>query len=283
MRSSRLPSPLCGLLCLLGLLCACVQPSRSASPAPLADVLEARVLRIHDGDTIVVRTSGRNETIRLLGVDCPEITHSRQAMEHFGPEATAFTRSLVDGKMVTLHADPMADRRDKYDRLLRYVTLADGRMLNALLIEEGYCRVIEWFPFENREAFTRLETAARRAARGLWQASTARGIPAPEDGSRPALISWQEAENYYGQTVTVAGEVVATRNTGKACFLNFHRDWKRTFTAVIFAGNFGRFPSPPEDLYLGHEVRVTGRVREYRGKPEIVVDAPSQIHIMNGD
>ena len=168
-----------------------------------------------------------------------------------------------------MHIDPLADLRDKYDRLLRYVTLADGRMLNALLIEEGYCRVIEWFPFEEREAFTQLESLAREAARGLWQASP--------------VISWKEAEKFYGREVTVAGKVIETRNTGKVCFLNFHQDWKRTFTAVIFARNFGRFPSPPEILYLGHEVQVTGRVREYRHKPQIVVKAPSQIHIMDSD
>lgn len=282
-RSSRTSCRLFRLLCLLSLLCACLQPTRSESPAQLADVLEARVLRIHDGDTIVVRTSAREETVRLLGVDCPEIAHPQQVVEHFGPQATAFTRSLVEGTTVELRIDPLADRRDKYGRLLRYVTLEDGRTLNALLIEEGYCRVIEWFPFEEREAFTRLQAAARRAARGLWQVSTAQEISAPRDGSRSALISWKEAEDYYGQTVTVAGKVVAAKNTGKACFLNFHPDWKRTFTAVIFASDFGRFPSAPEDLFLGREVRVTGRVREYRGKPEMVIEAPSQIRIVDGD
>ncbi len=268
-RSPRTSCRLFRLLCLLSLLCACIQPSRSESSTQRAHVLEARVLHIHDGDTIVVRTSGREETVRLLGVDCPEITHPRQAVEHFGPEASAFTRGLVEGTTVELHIDPLADLRDKYDRLLRYVTLADGRMLNALLIEEGYCRVIEWFPFEEREAFTQLESLAREAARGLWQASP--------------VISWKEAEKFYGREVTVAGKVIETRNTGKVCFLNFHQDWKRTFTAVIFARNFGRFPSPPEILYLGHEVQVTGRVREYRHKPQIVVKAPSQIHIMDSN
>lgn len=93
-------------------------------------------------------------------------------------------------------------------------------------------------------------------------------------------ISWEEAAAHYGQTVWVRGTVVAANNTEKACFLNFHRNWKRYFTAVIFASDFGRFPEPPEKLYLNREVRIFGRVREYQGKPEIIVESPEQIEII---
>lgn len=93
-------------------------------------------------------------------------------------------------------------------------------------------------------------------------------------------ISWEEAASYYGQTVRVRGTVVAANNTGKVCFLNFHRNWKRYFTAVIFASDFDRFPGPPEKLYLNREVRVYGLVREYQGKPEIIVESPEQIEII---
>jgi len=93
-------------------------------------------------------------------------------------------------------------------------------------------------------------------------------------------ISWEEAANYYGQTVWVRGKVVAANNTGKVCFLNFHRNWKRYFTVVIFASSFSRFPEPPERLYLNKEIRVYGRIREYQGKPEIIVESPDQIEII---
>ncbi|MGB9907273.1 MAG: hypothetical protein ACPLRR_07820 [Candidatus Saccharicenans sp.] len=99
-------------------------------------------------------------------------------------------------------------------------------------------------------------------------------------GATVKEISWEEAENYYGQTVWVRGTVVAANNTGKVCFLNFHRNWRRYFTAVIFASDFHRFSQLPEKLYLNREVRVYGRVREYQGKPEIIVDRPEQIEII---
>jgi|YNPBryunderm2012_1023409.scaffolds.fasta_scaffold00119_13 DNA/RNA endonuclease YhcR with UshA esterase domain len=93
-------------------------------------------------------------------------------------------------------------------------------------------------------------------------------------------ISWEEATDYLGQTVWVRGKVVATHNSGKACFLNFHRNWRRYFTVVIFASNFHLFPKRPEDLFLNREIRVYGQIREYQGKPEIIVESPEQIEII---
>lgn len=94
------------------------------------------------------------------------------------------------------------------------------------------------------------------------------------------VISWKDAAKYYGQEKTVEGTIVATRNTGKACFLNFSEDWKTDFTAVIFASDLGKFPANPETYYKGKKVKVTGNVQEYQGKPEIIVKRPGQIKIV---
>ncbi len=102
--------------------------------------------------------------------------------------------------------------------------------------------------------------------------------PGPE---KVEEISWEQAASYYGKTVWVRGIVVAANNTGKVCFLNFHRNWRRYFTVVIFASDFHRFPQPPEKLYLNREIRVYGLVREYQGKPEIIVSSPDQIQIID--
>jgi DNA/RNA endonuclease YhcR with UshA esterase domain len=93
-------------------------------------------------------------------------------------------------------------------------------------------------------------------------------------------ITWREAGRYLGQRVTVAGEVVRTYNSGKAAFLNFAKDYQGTFTVVIFADDFAKWSQAPEELYRDQLVRVTGKVKEYRGAPEIIVDDPTQIEIM---
>lgn len=93
-------------------------------------------------------------------------------------------------------------------------------------------------------------------------------------------ISWEDADQYYGKYCCVKGKIVATFNSGKACFLNFHKNWKRYFTAVIFASDFHKFPPNPEDYYLNKEVKVYGLIKEYQGKPEIILRSPEQIKII---
>lgn len=94
------------------------------------------------------------------------------------------------------------------------------------------------------------------------------------------VISWQDAAKHYEEYTTVEGTIVVTHNSGKACFLNFHPDYKRYFTAVIFASDFSRFPANPENYYYGKKVHVSGYIKEYKGKPEIILNDPSQIEIL---
>jgi len=94
------------------------------------------------------------------------------------------------------------------------------------------------------------------------------------------VISWQDAAKHYEEYTTVEGTIVVTHNSGKACFLNFHPDYKRYFTAVIFASDFSRFPANPENYYYGKRIRVTGYIKEYKGKPEIILNDPSQIEVL---
>lgn len=99
----------------------------------------------------------------------------------------------------------------------------------------------------------------------------------------PKVIPFEEAADYIGQEATVEGEVVATYNSGKVVFLNFHEDYRHYFKVVMFPEAWPLFPQPPEELYLHQRVRVTGRIKEYEGAPEIIVESPEQIVILEGE
>jgi hypothetical protein len=119
--------------------------------------------------------------------------------------------------------------------------------------------------------------------RGFYRAAdkpTATGETAADTPATAGVISWEDADQYYGKIMSVEGTVVATHNTGKVCFLNFHKNWKRYFTAVIFESDFEKFQAPPDEYYLFKKVRVRGLIKEYKGKPEIIVNHPSQIEII---
>jgi micrococcal nuclease len=130
----------------------------------------ARVLRVVDGDTILVAVSGREERVRYIGVDTPETVKPNTRVQCFGKRASAANHRLVDGRAVRLVAD--AEARDRYGRLLAYVYRADdGLFVNEALIRRGYATTLTIAPnvrFADR--FAALAGQARDAGRGLWSA-----------------------------------------------------------------------------------------------------------------
>lgn len=129
-----------------------------------------RITRFDDGDTIAVDMNGRNETIRFIGVDTPETHDPRKAVQCFGKAAAGFTRQFIGGSNVRLEADPLNTNRDRYNRLLRYVYLPDGRLVNAEIIKQGYGFAYLGFPFSKSEDFAQYQRKARENERGLWSA-----------------------------------------------------------------------------------------------------------------
>ncbi|MBP7018682.1 thermonuclease family protein [Candidatus Saccharibacteria bacterium] len=127
-----------------------------------------RVNKVNDGDTITVDMGGTAEKIRFIGVDTPETHHPSKPVQCFGEAAAKFTMDLIGDKGVRLESDPLNDNRDRYDRLLRYVYLPDGKMVNTELVKQGYGFAYTSFPLEKADEFERLETEARNANRGLW-------------------------------------------------------------------------------------------------------------------
>jgi micrococcal nuclease len=127
-----------------------------------------RVVRVIDGDTIIVARGSSRDTIRLLGVDTPEVHHPRKPVQCYGPEASAFTKARLDGQLVRLEDD--VERRDVYGRRLAYVYVHGHRFEDTLLVH-GYARLLVIEP-NHAHARTMLEEelAARRHRVGLWGA-----------------------------------------------------------------------------------------------------------------
>lgn len=129
----------------------------------------AFVTRVVDGDTIKVFLNGKNETVRLIGIDTPETVDPRRPVQCFGKEASNKTKSVLDKKNIFLEADPSQGNRDKYHRLLRYVFLSDGTNFNKLLIEEGFAHEYTYFlPYKYQAEFKLAEKQARENKKGLW-------------------------------------------------------------------------------------------------------------------
>ena len=108
-----------------------IEPPSTTGTVPVA--------RVVDGDTIDVTIWGETRRVRLLLVDTPEVFGGTEC---YGPEASEYVRSLLpEGSAVRLERD--VTDKDSFGRLLRYVYLEDGRMLNELLLEGGYATLYD--------------------------------------------------------------------------------------------------------------------------------------------
>lgn len=122
-----------------------------------------------DGDTVAVNMNGKVETIRFIGVDTPETHKPNTPVQCYGPAAAAYTKSQIGSDSVRLVSDSLSTDRDRYGRLLRYVYLADGELLEDKLIKNGYGFYYPYFPFSKSDQFAADEKEAQAAKRGLWE------------------------------------------------------------------------------------------------------------------
>ena len=132
---------------------------------------QVTVERVVDGDTVVVHLGGRDEHVRLIGIDTPETVDPRRPVQCFGKEASNRTKALLPkGTAVRLERD--VEARDRYGRLLAYVyRVEDGTFVNLALAEEGYAQSLTIPPnVAYADRFAAAVADARRAGRGLWGA-----------------------------------------------------------------------------------------------------------------
>lgn len=130
------------------------------------------VTQFEDGDTLLVDMHGVEEKVRFIGVDTPETKDPRKPVQCFGKAASQFTKSLIGDQPVRLEADPTNTNRDRYGRLLRYVYLPDGTLVNLEIIKQGYGFAYVGFPVQKLEEFKAAQTEARTNNRGLWAGCT---------------------------------------------------------------------------------------------------------------
>lgn len=143
----------------------------------VAQQLSGRVAWIYDGDTLLVDDIGK---VRLLGIDTPETERSARDqfyidkfaipakhLRQVARDAKQYAIKTVKGQLVKLQTEQIT--RDKYGRLLAYVQLADGQLLNRLLLEKGLAAVFRRYDFQRKEDFLAAERSARQQQLGLWQ------------------------------------------------------------------------------------------------------------------
>jgi micrococcal nuclease len=140
-----------------------------------------RLVRIVDGDTFIIQYNGKNEKLRLTGIDTPEASNNPKARRDSDRKNTSleeilekckrskyFAKALLAGeKYIYLEFD--VQKRDRYRRILAYVYLSDGRMINELMLKAGYAALMTVPPnVKYKGRFLKAYREARVKKRGLW-------------------------------------------------------------------------------------------------------------------
>jgi micrococcal nuclease len=131
-------------------------------------------VRVVDGDTIIVLLDGRQQRVRLIGINSPELNKPDGPIECYATEAATRTSALVDQASDHVQLERDTSETDQYGRLLRYVWLLnpDGKqMLNQELVEGGFARAIAYRPdIKYQSVLNHEQSAAIEQNLGLWKA-----------------------------------------------------------------------------------------------------------------
>ncbi len=230
---------------------------------------EYTVESVIDGDTVILE--GVDTHVRYLGIDTPEIPLEDSPGDPFSLDAKNLNEILVAGKRVKLEFDK--EKYDEYGRMLAYV-FADGVFVNGNIARNGLARAFIIKPNDKyANVIYQAQVQAKRERKGIWGNLS---NVAPHSENKNFIIEPSQASRYIGQRVVVSGKIRDFRKSEKVLSLKIYD----ALDIVIFSGdweNFKFFDINPEKYYLGKQVEVIGRVKVYKGKPQIVISHPISI------
>jgi micrococcal nuclease len=134
--------------------------------SPHSHAEQYQASRVVDGDTIIVKKGDTKLTIRLVGIDAPEVSHAKnEPGQPFSQQSTKHLAGLVLNKTV----DIKSHGPDRYGRTLGEVFL-DGNNINLEMVKSGLAEVYRGIPAkgQNMEPYWKAEEEARRAGKGMW-------------------------------------------------------------------------------------------------------------------
>ena len=150
-----------------------------------------KVINIVDGDTVDINIRDgkfKHTRIRLLGVDTPEVANKKYKGMYYGREATEFVRQLALGKKVTVIIDSVSDVRDRYNRLLAYLKLEDGRVVNEEIVRKGFGYSDLRFKHSDYDKYKKLQDKAIAGKIGLWKEVKKEQLPKWLQREHPGIL-----------------------------------------------------------------------------------------------
>ena len=197
-----------------------------------------RVLSVVDGDTIMIDYYGKEESLRLIGINTPEVDGPYTKAECYGEEASAFSKKYLENQWVAIEGDFTQSNRDKYDRLLRYVYLTDVDF-GGFLISRGYAYEYTYdAEYDKREKYLSLQESAEAEGRGFWAAGACDSNDASEDddesSSEDVVVVPDSNSNSEESCLNIKGNI--SIKTGEKIY---HLPWQEYYDETIISPEYG--------------------------------------------
>lgn len=246
--------------------CSTDTGSTKGSTIPAGQSETATVTRTVDGDTVhLFFSDGRTGTLRILGIDTPEVTPEGndpgkfkgitdlEYLSLWGEEAASYTREKLNGKEVTIYYDPAAGSRDTYGRLLATVILPDGTNHGEDLIRRGLARVFTPETFALKDHYLSVQDEAMGARSGIWS-SVAPGM----DGAGQVAIVSVHYNAAGDDAANLNDEYITIRNGGTvpADLTSWHISDSDSFSYTLPAGTLS--PGDVMRIHVGDGTASTG-------------------------
>jgi micrococcal nuclease len=132
--------------------------------AAASELREARIIAVNDGDTVTLVMQGKKYRTRLIGIDAPEM-----GQEPWGRTARAYLRTILKAEHWNVLVETDVEHYDKYNRLLVYLWSKDKKLINEMMVRDGYAVT---YPFKlnsrYRDRFKKAERSAQEKHIGIW-------------------------------------------------------------------------------------------------------------------
>lgn len=224
---------------------------------PVSPRYQVSLARVVDGDTLRLESG---ESVRLLGINTPEVASRYRDAEAGGEQARQWLRRKLEGEAIYLEHD--AERVDRYDRLLAHVFLEDGEHINASLLESGLAMLTITPPnLAYSDSLQQAQLRAESARRGVWAMPEYQvaSVSDLEPGAR--YRGWQRWQ----------GRVTAVTSSRRYVNLTMSEH----FVVRIPKAHQALFP--PLEAYLYREIEVRGWMSRQGQSHWIRVMHPSAI------
>lgn len=144
------------------LIAACLLSCQQADAQPKQH--EARIVRVYDGDTVLLLMDNETYLTRLIGFDAPEM-----GQEPWGKKAREHLRTMLKDSGWNVSVETDIEKYDKYDRLLVYLWTKDKTFINERMLADGYAVLFTFQPNSKYvDLFRKAQREAREKKNGIW-------------------------------------------------------------------------------------------------------------------